>query len=150
MKTNDYWMKIAFEEAQKGLNANEIPVGAIIVKNNKLISSSYNTSILKSDPTSHAEINVIRQAAKTLQNYRLSGVSLFVTLEPCAMCYGAIIHSRIEKLVFGAFDNKTGVCGSCSNFSELDCFNHYPKITGGVMEAECSKILKDFFQQKRL
>jgi len=150
MKTNDYWMKIAFEEAQKGLNANEIPVGAIIVKNNKLIASSYNTSILKSDPTSHAEINVIRQAAKTLQNYRLSGVSLFVTLEPCAMCYGAIIHSRIEKLVFGAFDNKTGVCGSCSNFSELDCFNHYPKITGGVMEAECSKILKDFFQQKRL
>ena len=146
MKTNDYWMKIAFEEAQKGLNANEIPVGAIIVKNNKLISSSYNTSILKSDPTSHAEINVIRQAAKTLQNYRLSGVSLFVTLEPCAMCYGAIIHSRIEKLVFGAFDNKTGVCGSCSNFSELDCFNHYPKITGGVMEAECSKILKDFFK----
>jgi len=149
MKTNDYWMKIAFEEAQKGLNANEIPVGAIIVKNNKLISSSYNTSILKSDPTSHAEINVIRQAAKTLQNYRLSGVSLFVTLEPCAMCYGAIIHSRIEKLVFGAFDNKTGVCGSCSNFSELDCFNHYPKITGGVMEAECSKILKDFFKAKR-
>ena len=150
MKTNDYWMKIAFEEAQKGLNANEIPVGAIIVKNNKLIASSYNTSILKSDPTSHAEINVIRQAAKTLQNYRLSGVSLFVTLEPCAMCYGAMIHSRIEKLVFGAFDKKTGVCGSCSNFSELDCFNHYPKITGGVMEAECSKILKDFFQQKRL
>jgi len=126
-----------------------VPVGAIIVMDNKIIGRGHNLSISNNDPSSHAEIEAIRNAAKHLKNYRLNKASLYVTLEPCAMCYGAIIHARISRLVFGAFDPKTGVCGSSIKLYEQKCFNHIPEIIGGVMEEDCSLILKDFFKERR-
>jgi len=146
---NETFMKQAIQQAEIARDNSEIPVGAILVKDNKIISSSFNQTISKCDPTSHAEVNTIRFAATKLQNYRLNGTSLYVTLEPCAMCYGAIIHARISRLVFGAYDPKTGVCGSTFNLHEQACFNHTPYITGGVLEGECSLILKDFFKERR-
>jgi len=146
---DEKFMRFAFIEAQKSKSINEVPVGAIIVMNDRVISRAHNLSISQNDPTSHAEINALRNAGKKIDNYRLTGATLYVTLEPCAMCYGAIIHARISRLVFGAYDPKTGVCGSSSNLYEQACFNHSPQITGGVLEEECSLILKDFFKKRR-
>ena len=143
------FMKLAYIEAQKSKAINEVPVGAIILMNNEIISRGHNQSISQNDPTSHAEIYAIRKASQNLDNYRLTGATLYVTLEPCAMCYGAIAHARISRLVFGAYDPKTGVCGSSINLHDQGCFNHIPEIKGGVLEAECSLILKEFFQEKR-
>jgi len=143
------FMKIAYKEAQKSKAINEVPVGAIILMSNEIISKGHNQSISENDPTAHAEINALRHAAKNVGNYRLTGATLYVTLEPCAMCYGAIAHARISRLVFGAYDPKTGVCGSSINLHDQGCFNHIPEIKGGVLEAECSLILKEFFQEKR-
>jgi len=143
------FMKIAYKEAQKSKAINEVPVGAIILMSNEIISKGHNQSISQNDPTAHAEINALRHAAKNVGNYRLTGATLYVTLEPCAMCYGAIAHARISRLVFGAYDPKTGVCGSSINLHDQGCFNHIPEIKGGVLEAECSLILKEFFQEKR-
>jgi len=143
------FMKLAFQEAQKSKEMNEVPVGAIIVLNGEVISKSHNKSISENDPTSHAEINALRNAANRIGNYRLTGATLYATLEPCAMCYGAIIHARISRLVFGAYDTKTGVCGSSINLHEQECFNHAPEITGGVLEKDCSLILAGFFKSKR-
>ena len=142
-------MKKALFQANKSLLLNEVPVGAVLVKNNKLISASHNLTISRRDPTAHAEINAIRIAAEKINNYRLTGACLYVTLEPCAMCYGAIIHARISRLVFGAYDSKTGVCGSSIKLHEQECFNHSPEIIGGVLEEDCSLILKDFFKERR-
>ena len=142
-------MNLALQEAQKSIEMNEVPVGAIIVVNDEVVSQAHNQPISENDPTSHAEINAIRKASENLGNYRLTGASLFVTLEPCAMCYGAIIHARISRLVFGAYDPKTGVCGSSIKLYEQECFNHSPEITGGVLEKDCSLILKDFFKERR-
>jgi len=146
---DEKFMRFAFIEAQKSKSINEVPVGAIIVINDRVISRAHNLSISQNDPTSHAEINALRNAGKKIDNYRLTGATLYVTLEPCAMCYGAIVHARISRLVFGAYDPKTGVCGSSSNLYEQACFNHSPQITGGVLEEECSLILKDFFKKRR-
>ena len=143
------FMKLAYIEAQKSKAINEVPVGAIILMSNEIISKGHNQSISENDPTAHAEINALRHAAKNVGNYRLTGATLYVTLEPCAMCYGAIAHARISRLVFGAYDPKTGVCGSSINLHDQGCFNHIPEIKGGVLEAECSLILKEFFQEKR-
>ena len=142
-------MRVAIMEAHKSRELNEVPVGAIIVLNGEIIAKSSNKPILQNDPTSHAEINSIRIAAKFLRNYRLTGATLYSTLEPCAMCYGAIVHARISKLVFGAFDSKKGVCGSSIKLHEQNCFNHAPEIVGGVLEEECSLILKNFFKKRR-
>jgi len=142
-------MKIAIKEAEKSLLKNEVPVGAIIVLNDEIIGRGHNQSISKNDPTSHAEIEAIRSASKRLKNYRLTEASLYVTLEPCTMCYGAIVHSRISNIFYGASDPKSGVCGSCEDFSKKSFFNHKPFITGKIMPKECSKILKDFFKTKR-
>ena len=142
-------MGLAIKEAYKAEKYGEVPVGAIVVMNNEVISQCHNQSISKNDPTSHAEINAIRKASEILGNYRLKDVTLYVTLEPCAMCYGAIIHARISRLVFGAYDPKTGVCGSSIKLHEQECFNHSPEITGGVLEKDCSLILKDFFKERR-
>ena len=146
---DEEFMNLAILEAKKSNEVNEVPVGAIIVMNNKVISRGHNLSISQNDPTSHAEINALRNAAKKVGNYRLTGATLYVTLEPCAMCYGAIVHARISRLVFGAYDSKTGVCGSTFNLHEQAFFNHTPYITGGVLEGECSLILKDFFKERR-
>ena len=144
-----YWMKLAFLQAEKSKKNDEVPVGAVIVQNNKLIAESHNLQISDNDPTAHAEIKVIRKASQNLGNYRLTDATLYVTLEPCAMCYGAIVHARISRLVFGAYDPKTGVCGSSIKLHEQECFNHSPEITGGVLEKDCSLILKDFFKERR-
>jgi len=143
------WMMIAIEEANKAKNKQEVPVGAIIVMNDEIISLAHNQPISQNDSTSHAEINAIRKASENLGNYRLTGATLYVTLEPCAMCYGAIVHARISRLVFGAYDSKTGVCGSSIKLHEQACFNHSPEIIGGVLEEDCSLILKDFFKERR-
>ena len=143
-------MRLAIEEAIKAQLKGEIPVGAVLTVNEKIISTAHNLSISHSDPTSHAEINAIRKSSENLGNYRLTGATLYVTLEPCAMCYGAIIHARITRLVFGAYDTKTGVCGSSIKLHEQECFNHVPEIIGGVLEEDCSLILRDFFKERRI
>jgi tRNA(adenine34) deaminase len=143
------FMRFALIEAQKSKSLDEVPVGAIIVMNDRVISQGHNLSISQNDPTSHAEINAIRNSAKKVGNYRLTGATLYVTLEPCVMCYGAIVHARISRLVFGAYDPKTGVCGSSIKLHEQACFNHTPNIKGGVLEEDCSLILKDFFKERR-
>lgn len=149
MNIHKYWMKIAIEEANLAMKEGEIPVGAVIVQNNKLIAQAHNQSIQNSDPTAHAEIQVIRKAGNKLSNYRLNGSTLYVTLEPCPMCYGALIHSRIERIVYGATDTKTGVCDSCEEFQNLNLFNHRISITSKILERDCSEILKLFFKSKR-
>jgi len=145
----DDFMHQALREAQKAKNNDEVPVGAIIVIDNEIISRDHNRVICDNDPTSHAEINAIRKAVKKVGNYRLTEASIYVTLEPCAMCYGAIIHARISRLIFGAYDYKTGVCGSSIKLHDQNCFNHTPEIKGGILERDCSLILKDFFREKR-
>ena len=146
---DEKFMTLALQEAKKSKEMNEVPVGAIVVMNDEIISLAHNQPISQNDPTSHAEINALRNAASKVRNYRLTGATLYVTLEPCAMCYGAIVHARISRLVFGAYDPKTGVCGSSIKLHEQECFNHSPEITGGVLEKDCSLILKDFFRERR-
>jgi len=148
--SHNSWMNLALSEARKSFNLGEVPVGAVIVKENTLISKAHNEVITLNDPSAHAEILAIRKASENLGNYRLTGATLYSTLEPCAMCYGAIVHARISRLVFGAYDPKTGVCGSSIKLHEQGCFNHTPDILGGVLEEDCSLILKDFFKEKRI
>ena len=149
MSKDEKWMQIALHEANLAMNENEIPVGAVLVKNGKLIAQSHNQPIGKNDPTAHAEIQLLRKAGEQQKNYRLIGSSLYVTLEPCAMCFGAIVHARIDRIVFGASDPKTGVCGSCMNLNEEKFFNHKISITGGVLENESIELLKLFFKSRR-
>ena len=149
MNKDEKWMQIALNEANLALNENEIPVGAILVKNGKLVAQSHNQSIRTNDPTAHAEIQLLRKAGEQQKNYRLIGSTIYVTLEPCAMCFGAMVHARIERIVFGASDPKTGVCGSCINFNEENFFNHKISIIGGVLENESSELLKLFFKSRR-
>ena len=140
MTRDEKWMEIAIKEAQLAMHENEVPVGAVLVQEDKLIAKAHNQSLKNNDPTAHAEIEVLRMAGKKLRNYRIPKSTLYVTLEPCAMCFGAMIHSRIERLVFGATDPKSGVCGSCINLNEEGFFNHKISITGGVLEKELSLI----------
>jgi len=146
---DDFFMQMALKEARKSNFFGEVPVGAVITLDEKIIASGHNLSISRKDPTMHAEISAIRKASESMGNYRLTGTSIYVTLEPCAMCYGAIVHARISRLIFGAHDPKTGVCGSKIKLHEQDCFNHNPKIRGGVLEEDCSLVLKNFFKKKR-
>jgi len=149
MRNHDYFMSLAIEEAKVASKNNEVPVGAIIVANNNVVSSGHNLSIENSDPTSHAEINALRNASKIINNYRMPDYSIYVTLEPCMMCYGALVHARVSEIFFGAYDKKTGCCGSCLNPLNFKFLNHQPKITGGIMEKECADILKNFFRARR-
>ena len=149
MTKDEQWMKIAIEEAKLAMNENEIPIGSILVQNEKIIAKAHNQPIGNNDPTAHAEIQLLRKAGKQKENYRLIGSTLYVTLEPCAMCYGAMIHARIERIVFGALDPKTGVCGSCMNLNNESFFNHKISITGGVLEKESSDLLRLFFKSLR-
>ena len=149
MNTDEKWMKIAISEANLAKNEGEIPVGAVLIQNAKLIAKAHNQPILNHDPTAHAEVEVLRKAGKKLKNYRLLGSTLYVTLEPCIMCLGAIMHARIERLVFGASDLKTGVCGSKADLTSEAFFNHKIKLNGGVLEEENKEILQLFFKSKR-
>jgi len=149
MNKDEKWMKIAISEANLAKNEGEVPVGAVLIQNNKLIAKAHNQSILNHDPTAHAEIEVLRKGCRILKNYRLSESTLYVTLEPCAMCLGAIMHARIERVVFGASDPKTGVCGSKADLTSEAFFNHKVIIDGRVLEEENKEILQSFFKSKR-
>jgi tRNA(adenine34) deaminase len=149
MNEDEKWMSLALEQARKAEEEGEVPVGAILVKDGLLIAKAHNQPISTNDATAHAEIQLIRAAGKKLKNYRLTGTSLYVTLEPCAMCLGAIMHARVERIVFGAYDPKTGVCGSSENLMDANCFNHKVDLVSGVMENESKQLLKNFFNSRR-
>ena len=146
--SHEYFMSQAMEEAQKALLSGEIPVGAVVVKGHKIIGRGQNQSVASHDPAGHAEIIALREAALSLQNYRLTGCDLYVTLEPCIMCLGAAVHARIKRLFFGAFDPKSGAAGTSLQFP-MEKMNHRVKIKGGILESECRTILKSFFETKR-
>jgi tRNA(adenine34) deaminase len=143
------FMRIAFEQARQAAVMGEVPVGAVLIRGETLLAVAANQPIAASDPTAHAEILVIREAAARAGNYRLPETTLYVTLEPCIMCMGAILHARIQRLVFGALDPKTGAAHSRYTIGTDDLLNHRLEITGGVLEEECSRILKDFFRERR-
>jgi tRNA(adenine34) deaminase len=149
MSNDEKWMRIAIEEANLAMDKNEVPVGAVLVKNDTLIAQAHNKPITKNDPTAHAEIQLLRKAGEQQKNYRLPESTLYVTLEPCTMCFGAMIHARIDRIVYGASDFKTGVCGSRMNLNEANFFNHKISITSGILEKESSELLKLFFKSRR-
>lgn len=148
--TDEAYMQIALELARQAYKINEVPVGAIVVKKStgKIIGKGYNRREIDKNPLAHAEIAAIKQAAETLGGWRLLDCDIYVTLEPCPMCCGAIINSRIERVIFGAFDSKSGSVESIINMFDLP-FNHKPKIVSGIMQKECSEILSDFFTELR-
>ncbi|EJD6376244.1 MULTISPECIES: tRNA adenosine(34) deaminase TadA [Providencia] len=149
IEIDEYWMQQAIELALKAQDLGEIPVGAVLVKDNRLIASGWNRSIIDHNPTAHAEIMALQQAGQVLSNYRLLDTTLYVTLEPCIMCAGAMIHSRINRVVYGAKDFKTGACGSYLDIMGQAGLNHYVDVTGGVLEAQCSSMLSAFFKLRR-
>ncbi len=144
------FMQQALTLAQQAAQAGEVPVGALVVKNGEIIGRGSNTPIGLHDPTAHAEIIAMRQAAQHLGNYRLVDCTLYVTLEPCAMCSGAIQHARIARLVFGASDPKTGACGSVVNLMAEQKLNHHTEVVSGVLAQECGAQLSVFFKQRRV
>lgn len=143
------FMRLAIDQAHNARGAGEVPVGAVIVRDGKVLATGYNHPIGSHDPTAHAEIRAIRAAAELLGNYRLVDCDLFVTLEPCAMCAGAILHARIRRLVFGARDPKTGACGSVIDLFAVPRLNHHATAAGGVLADECGRLLSDFFGARR-
>lgn len=147
--SDEYWMQQALILARKAEQSGEIPVGAIVVYDNQIIGEGWNQSITLNDPTAHAEVMAIRQAASTLNNYRLINTTLYITLEPCTMCAGAIIHSRIKRVVFGATDYKTGAAGSFINVLAYPGINHLPLIQSGICADEASQLLSQFFKHRR-
>ena len=149
MNENIKFMKEALKEAKKSYQKDEIPVGAVIVKDGKIIARGHNIKETKTDPTKHAEIIAIQKASKKLQTWRLSGCIMYVTLEPCSMCAGSLIQARIDKVVIGTMDEKTGACGSVLNLLADYKFNHTVKIETGIMQEECKKILQQFFKELR-
>ncbi len=148
--TDIRFMQYALELAQAAAQAGEVPVGAIIVKDGVIIGRGSNAPIGTHDPTAHAEVQAMRDAAQHLGNYRLVDCTLYVTLEPCAMCTGAIQHARIARLVYGANDPKTGACGSVVNLMAEAKLNHHAEMTSGVLATECGSVLTDFFRLRRL
>ena len=149
MNEDEKWMSLALDQAIKAEEEGEVPVGAILVKDGLVVARAHNQPISTNDATAHAEIQLLRAAGEKLKNYRLTGTSLYVTLEPCAMCLGAIMHARVERIVFGAHDPKTGVCGSSENLLDANCFNHKINLVSGVLENESKQLLKKFFISRR-
>ena len=143
------FMKEALKEAQKAYDKLEVPVGAVIVKDGKIIARAYNQKEEKNDTTNHAEILAIKKASKKLGSWRLTDCDMYVTLEPCSMCAGALIQSRIRKVYIGASDEKTGACGSVLNLLEDYKFNHKVEVEKGVLQEECENVLKEFFKELR-
>lgn len=146
---DEAFMQEALALAQQGRQAGEVPVGAVVVKDGEIIGRGFNAPISRSDPTAHAETLALRDAASRLGNYRLPDCTLYVTLEPCAMCAGAILHARIARLVYGAADPKTGACGSVVNLFAESRLNHHCRVTGGILAQECGAALKEFFAGRR-
>jgi tRNA(adenine34) deaminase len=143
------WMRHALWLAQRAALLGEVPVGSVIIKDERCLAEGWNSPIVSHDPTAHAEVNVLREAGKGVANYRLVDTTLYVTLEPCAMCMGAIAHARVKRLVFGAYDPKRGAVCNALNLADADFLNHNVIWQGGVLEAECSELLKDFFRLRR-
>jgi tRNA(adenine34) deaminase len=148
--THEHYMREAIKEAEKAGKKDEVPVGAIIVKDGKIITRGHNLIRTKDDPTAHAEIVAIRKACKRLENERLNGVILYVNIEPCPMCAGAILLARIKTLVYGANDPKTGACGSVFTVINDKRNNHQVEVIKGVLENECGNIVREFFKNKRV
>lgn len=149
MQDEDF-MRMAIALAQEAASLGEVPVGAVVVKNGVVIGQGRNAPISLNDPTAHAEIQAMREAAQYLNNYRLVGCTLYVTLEPCAMCSGAIQHARIARLVYGASDAKTGCCGSVIDLMKEQKLNHHCEVITSLMAEECGSLLSNFFKQRRL
>ncbi|CAA2105292.1 tRNA adenosine(34) deaminase TadA [Variovorax paradoxus] len=144
-----HWMALALAQARLAAEAGEVPVGAVLVKDGQLVATGRNTPVAQHDPSAHAEINALRAGASAVGNYRLDGCELFVTLEPCAMCSGAMLHSRLARVVFGAADPKTGAAGSVLDLFAEPRLNHRTQVQGGVLADECAAVLQSFFQQRR-
>ena len=149
MKNDDDFMRVALALARQAGLSGEVPVGAIVVKEGAIIGRGSNAPISRHDPSAHAELVALREAAQYMGNYRLVGCELFVTLEPCVMCVGAIFHARIARVVFGASDFKTGACGSVLNLFAEQRLNHHAGIAAGVLAEECGQVLSDFFAARR-
>ncbi len=148
-KDDYYFMEKALMQARVAYKNGEVPVGAVVVKDGKIISRGHNRRETDKDPTAHAELIAMKNASKKLSSWRLSGCTLYVTLEPCPMCSGLIVNSRIDRVVFGAYDQKAGCCTTLYHLCNDVRFNHRAEILGGVMEDDCGKILSDFFREKR-
>jgi tRNA(adenine34) deaminase len=146
---DEAWMRYAIRLAQRAEQQGEVPIGAVIVKDDQCIAEGWNMPIATHDPTAHAEIMAIRRGGIALENYRLCDATLYVTLEPCVMCMGAISHARIKRLVFGAFDPKRGAVCNALSLTDANFLNHRVNWTGGVLEEECGELLKDFFRARR-
>jgi len=146
---DEFYMREALSLAQAAECLGEVPVGAVVVKEGEIIGRGFNTPIGDSDPTAHAEIAALRDAARKMNNYRLPGCELFVTVEPCAMCAGAILHARIARVVYGARDTKTGVHGSVVDLFAVERLNHHTTVEGGVLAEECAAIISAFFAARR-
>ena len=146
---DERFMHEALSLAQQAAAAGEVPVGAVVVKDGTVVGRGYNRPISAQDPTAHAEVMALRSAGKLLGNYRLTDCSLYVTLEPCAMCAGAILHARIGRVVYGAADPKAGACGSVVNLFADNRLNHHATVTGGVLTEEAARLLQDFFAARR-
>ncbi len=146
---DEAWMRHAIRLAQRAEWLGEVPVGAVLVKENQCLAEGWNSPIANYDPSAHAEMNALRDAGKRIGNYRLVDTTLYVTLEPCVMCMGAIAHARVKRLVFGAYDTKRGAVCHALNLADADFLNHKIEWQGGVLETECSDMLKAFFKLRR-
>jgi tRNA(adenine34) deaminase len=149
MQTDTYFLEKALDLAKHARSLHEVPVGAVVVQNGEIIGKGWNHSIGRCDPTAHAEILALREAAQYTGNYRLLQCTLYTTLEPCSMCAGALIHSRIERLVFGAFDLKSGAVGSVFNLLESNGINHRIAVSSGILQKDCGEMLTNFFRERR-
>jgi tRNA(adenine34) deaminase len=142
-------MRAALEEAQRALDSREVPIGAVLVKDGVIVARGFNQPIAASDPTAHAEIVVLREAARAIGNYRLTGTTMYVTVEPCLMCVGALVHARVGEVVYGAAEPKTGALVSAVQGLDLPGLNHRFEVTGGVLEEECRDVIQRFFRERR-
>ena len=143
------YMRMAIEQAQLAAQSGEVPVGAVLVRDGQVISKAFNKPIANHDPSAHAEMLALREAALAQENYRIPGSTLYVTLEPCAMCSGAMLHARIDRVVYGAQDPKTGAAGSVLDIFSSKQINHQTSVEGGIMSEECGQLLRDFFKGRR-
>jgi tRNA(adenine34) deaminase len=148
-KSDELWMNEALRCAQRALEAGEVPVGAVVVSEGKIVGRGFNRNILDHDPTAHAEVIALREAGAALGNHRLSGCDLFVTIEPCAMCAGAMVHARIRRLVFGATDAKAGAVHSVMHVLNHPALNHRVEVRSGVLAGQCAEMLQEFFRERR-
>lgn len=147
--SDDRWMRLALEQAQLAARAGEVPVGAVLVADGRIVATGFNQPISACDPTAHAEVVALRAAARALGNYRLPGTTLYVTIEPCAMCTGALVHARVQRLVFGAAEPRAGAVVSTLQLLNGERFNHRIAVQGGVLAAECAAAMQNFFRERR-